>query len=304
VANPVLAGVTHLSRTYPHLKIVGICHGYAGVYQIAEVLGLDPDGLTYEIPGVNHHVWLRAIHHNGRDVFPMLDQWIENGAEEYWKTCDPSDDLGPQAIDLYRRFGVFPIGDTCTPGGGAWPWWYHNDVETEKRWHEDTIGWWERHQQRGDDRVREIGVVANDPSRPVSEMFPPRKSREVMVPLIEAVAVDAPRVLIGNVLNTHEYVPGIPRDFAVEIPLHASKNGVQPIQTGALPRPVIAQILRDRVAPVEIEISAYLEHSRGRLVDLVLTDPWTTSLDQATQLVDEILAMPGQDDMRAWYTEK
>jgi alpha-galactosidase len=303
VANPVLAGVTHLSRTYAELKIVGICHGYAGVYQIAEVLGLDPDGLTFEIPGVNHHVWLRAIHHNGRDVFPLLDEWIATKAEAYWETCDPSDDLGPQAVDLYRRFGVFPIGDTCTPGGGSWPWWYHADPETETRWHEDPVGWWKGHQDRGDARVREIEQVANDPTRPVSEMFPPVKSHEVMVPLIEAVAVDSPRALIGNVLNVGEYVPGIPRDFAVEIPLYAGKHGVQPIQTGRLPQPVIAQILRDRVAPVEIELAAYREHSRERLVDLVLTDPWTTSLERAKQLVERIFRMPGQEAMRAWYAE-
>ena len=30
VANPVLAGITYLSKTYPELKLVGLCHGFRG----------------------------------------------------------------------------------------------------------------------------------------------------------------------------------------------------------------------------------------------------------------------------------
>ncbi|MEZ4505644.1 MAG: hypothetical protein R2848_07205 [Thermomicrobiales bacterium] len=301
VANPVLAGMTYLGRKYPDVKMVGVCHGFAAVYQLAEQLGLSADELTYEIPGVNHNVWLRSIFHRGQDVWPLLDRWIEEEAENFWASCPYSDDLGPQAVDLYRRFGVFPIGDTCTPGGGSWPWWYHTDAETEARWREDPVGWWKRYEDHSQNKIRSIDQAANDPSRPVMDVFPPEKSREVMVPFIEAVATDQPRVLIGNILNTGQLVPGIPDDFAVEVPLHVSKRGVRGIQTGALPPAVIAQITRDRVAPVEIELAAYEEGSRERLVELVMTDPWTRSLDQAEELVSTILAMPEHAAMQAHY---
>jgi len=39
VANPVLAGVTYLGRKYPDSRTVGLCHGFSGVYHVAEVLG-------------------------------------------------------------------------------------------------------------------------------------------------------------------------------------------------------------------------------------------------------------------------
>ena len=35
VANPILAGVTFLKRKYPSLKLVGMCHGYGGVFSLA-----------------------------------------------------------------------------------------------------------------------------------------------------------------------------------------------------------------------------------------------------------------------------
>ena len=131
------------------LKIVGLCHGFDGVYHLADLLGLDRDEVTFEVPGVNHHVWLTHCYHSGEDVFPLLDDWIATKAPAYWESCPLSDYQGPKAIDLYRRFGVFPIGDTATPGGGAWGWWYHTDDETERRWHEDPAGWYDRHFVRG-----------------------------------------------------------------------------------------------------------------------------------------------------------
>ena len=301
VNNPVLSGVTYLSRKYPQAKVVGLCHGFTGVYHIADVLGLDRERLTFEIPGVNHFVWLTHLYHDGQDVMPLLDEWIEAKAPQYWQTCAPSDDLGPKAVDLYRRFGVFPIGDTATTGGGAWPWWYHTDDATEQRWHEDPMGWYNRYFADLETNVRRIREVGADMNCKVTEAFPARKSGEVMAPLIESIACDVPRVLIGNIANTGRFVPGVPDGFAVEIPLLVSKRGVEGIQTRGLPQAVVAYILRDRVAPVEVELEAYEAGCKALLLQLVMMDPWTRSIDQACKLVDEILALPYHEEMRQHY---
>ena len=301
VANPVLAGTTWLGRRYPRAKMIGLCHGFSGVYRLADALGLDHERLTYEIPGVNHTVFLTHAYHDGQDVFPLLDAWIEHESAGYWETCGASNYLGPVPVDIYQRFGVFPIGDTCNPGGGSWPWWYHTDEETERRWQEDPAAWWRRYFTHSAERVAEIERAALDASRPVSEAFPPEHSGEVMVPLIESIACDVPRVLIGNILNSGDFVPGIPRDFAVEIPTLISKRGIEGIQARRLPDAVLAQIERDRIGPVTIELAAYDEGSRERLLELVLADPWTRSLQQAEAMLTEILAMPEHEAMREHY---
>ncbi len=301
VANPVLAGTTHLTQKYPALKIVGLCHGFSGVYRIADALGLDRDKLTYEIPGVNHTLFATHIYYEGRDVFPLLDRWIEEEAETYWKTARSSDDRSPQAIDLYKRFGVFPNGDICTPGGGSWPWWYHTYAATEARWQEDPEVLWERYFTHGVEGVDEIEAAARDESTPVSTVFPRKHSGEVMVPMIEALATDTAKVLIGNVPNRGEYVPGVPRDFAVEIPLLVTKRGIEPIQAKPLPQAVISHILYDRVATVTLEIEAFKTGSKARLLELVQLDPFTRLLQQAETLLNEILDMPGHEVLKAHY---
>ena len=56
VAIPVQAGITYLSRKYPGAKIVGMCHGSGGVYEIMEAMGYRRENCHFEVSGVNHFV--------------------------------------------------------------------------------------------------------------------------------------------------------------------------------------------------------------------------------------------------------
>ncbi len=305
VGNPVLAGVTLLGRKYPQAKVVGLCHGFGGVYHLAKVLGLEREHISYEIPGVNHSVWLTHFYYKGENAFPLLERWLANDAEAYWH-ANPrmSSGVGPKPFDLYKRFGAFPIGDTANPGGGTWPWWYHTDEATEQRWLEDPQAWWDGYFTSCIEEVAEIRRVVADQSLKVSEYYPPQMSGEVMVPMIESLACDIPRTLIANIFNTGNFVPGIPADFEVEIPTLVSKRGVQGIQTGGLPAPLLSYILAERVAPVNLELAALATGNKEYLLQLIMLDPWTRSEAQAQALLEEILALPYHTEMRQHFGPK
>lgn len=301
VANPVMAGVTYLTRKYPDAKIVGLCHGYRQIYAIADKLGLDPDQMTYEIPGINHFIWLVDFRYRGQDAFHLIDEWIDKNAEDHWRNCVVSDDLGPKIIDLYRRFGVFPIGDTATTGGGAWAYWYHTNSEVQAKWKEDPDEWFVRYFQEAADVYAAFEKATRVSDEELLELFPPKLSGETIIPLVESLATDMPRVLIVNVPNTGSFVEGIPTDYVVEIPALVSGRGIQGIQTHGLPRPLLAHALRDRVAPVEAELYAYEHGDYESLLQMVLMDPWTKSEDQARGLLKDILELPYHHEMLEHY---
>ncbi len=303
VANPVMAATTYFSRKYPQAKIVGLCHGYRGVYKIADLLGMSHDDITFEIPGVNHFVWLTHFRYRGKDAFPLLDHWIAEHAEDYWRDIPLSDKMGPKPIDLYRRFGVFPIGDTANPGGGAWGYWYHTDDEVQKRWQEDPVDWFDRYFQKASDTVDTIRI-ASDPSSDLFSIVPPKPSGETIIPLIDSIVNDTPRVLIVNIQNTGSFVPGIPNDFAVEIPALVSARGIQGIQTNPLPKTLIAHAIHDRVTPVETELEAYDTGNYESLLQLILLDPWTTSESQARAMLDSILNLSYHTEMKDHYRKR
>ena len=303
VANPVLAGITYLSRKYPALRVVGMCHGFNGARHISEALGLDHDrDVRFETSGVNHFVWMTSFRYQDKDAYPMLDRWIEDGGYDRYRASrkdEISPAVGPKSIDLYRRYGVFPIGDTSTPGGGAWGWWYH--AEDEKRYGEDPFGWYEHYFEIGERQAKQIHDAVHDPSARMTEVFGTLASGEPMIPLIEALAGYAEQSVVVNVPNAYEYVPGLPRDMAVEVKAMVSGRGIQPMHMLPLPKAVIALTYRDRVAPVETELLAYESGDMRMLESLVLMDPWTQSLTQAQALIKDILALPCNAEMKRHF---
>lgn len=305
VANPVLAGTTFLRRKYPNLNVVGMCHGFNGVYKIAERLNLSRDDIEFEVVGVNHTIFLTRFSHRGEDAYPLIDAWIERHAEGFYRECGKSSQMGPKAIDMYRRLGLFPIGDTGNPGGGAWPHWYHDGIVSQEKWKEDPHSWFcDGHFATSADRVARIRSVVEDSSCRVLDIFPGERSREPMIPLIEGLAGAEERTVVVNILNSAGAVRGIPVDFEVEVPARVGRGTIALHPLKPLPPNIVRFIIRDRVLPVEAELEAYSTGDRRRLVDLILMDPWTRSVEQADALVDAILALPYHRELRLHFTER
>lgn len=303
VANPVITGVTYLSRKYPELKIAGMCHGFAGAQWVADMIGLKLEHVTFEIAGVNHFVWLTDLRYKGKDAYPLLDRWIREQGPKYGKSLRGSTPLCLKACDLYKRYGLLPVGDLAIPAGGGWPFWYHVDRKTEKRWNEDPEGWWNGIFTGIDGHARRMQDATSDPNFDLAKMFRPYPSGEPMVPFIESAALNLGNKIIVNVLNKGLPVQGIPEDFQVELYAVVDAQGVHPCQTKPLPKPIIASILRERVAPVEMEIAAFTERRYDLLLELLMMDPWTRSRDQAQALLDDILALPFNTEMKRYYTK-
>ena len=301
VSNPVMAGTTYLRRKYPEIKMVGLCHGTSMLRYIVRDMGLDMTKVQWQIPGINHYVWLNHFYYDGKNAFPLLDKWIAERSQEHFVTCKDSSLFGPKVIDLYKRYGVLPVGDTASPGGGSWGYEYHTSREVEQSWKEDPKQWFADYLVRNQKRIETIAKVAADPEKSVLDLVGREMSPEPMAPLIEALACGTEHRIVVNVLNDREYVPGFPKDFAVEVPALCGKHGIQPIATDPLPKALIMRGIHDRVVPVELELEAYETHSKERLIDLVMTDPRSISRAQAEGLIDEILALPYHEEIQRWY---
>lgn len=301
VANPVQAAVTYLCRKYKDAKIVGMCHGYNGVYSFPSVMGWDGTDVTFEVAGVNHFIWMTSFRYKGQDAYPLLDKWLEENYEEFCKQDFISSGVGPKAVELYRKYGILPIGDTANPGGGAWGWEYHSDDEVEKQYKEGPKQWYENYFEYCKQQVADIKNAVEDETKKVSEIFSTMSSEEPMIPLIEGLAFDVENKVIVNILNDGGYMKGLPTDYQVEIAAMVDKHGIHPIHNDGLPKPIMAHLLRDRIAPVEMELAAYENHSRELLVDLIMMDPWTKSRAQAEKLIDDIFALPCNADMKEYY---
>lgn len=298
LANPVVAAITMLGRKYHDPKVVGLCEGPTCVHSIFEQLGFDEKDVSYELAGSNHFIWMTKLNYRGENAFPLLDRWIAENRDNPEKA---KGHLCPKVLDMYETFGVLPIGDTHSAGGGSNAWWYHSDREVEKAFREDPAFIWDNYYKACARIVEDIERYASDESIRLTDIYKPEHSHEVIIDLVEALACDVEKKIVVTILNENNLVPGIPLDFNVEIQAMCSKNGVRGIQTDGLPRAVLGHLLADRVGMVEVELAAHEQRDEALLVDLVMMDHQTKSRAQAQALVDGILALEWNGDMREHY---
>jgi len=120
-ANPVFEATNIVTRC-TKIKAVGVCHGHYGYRAIARTLGLDLEDVDVLVAGFNHYVWLLRFMYKGQDAYPLIDKWIEEESEEYWRDGEYAEEMAPGVIDSYRLYGCLPVGDAVRC---ATPWWHH-----------------------------------------------------------------------------------------------------------------------------------------------------------------------------------
>jgi alpha-galactosidase len=299
--NPVFEGCTLMTRE-TSTKVVGLCHGHYEFYQMAEVLGLEKQHTSWQAVGFNHVIFLTHFFYKGEDAYPLLDEWIAAKAEDYWRTYRPQywqNQMSRAAVQQYKMVGLMPIGDTVRAGG----WWYHTGPETKRHWFgplggfDSEEGWAQYIAELEETRTRMFETAA-DPSARVTEIFPPEKSDEQIVPIMDALANDVRGHFQVNIPN-EGLITGIPDDVVVEVPAVVSERGIQGVRLGRLPDNLMAQVMYPRLAEAERAIALARQPNRGLLLNMVLHRhvgmyngywPPVASLEEAEREVNHLLA--------------
>jgi alpha-galactosidase len=304
-ANPVFDGTTLVSRE-TNVKTVGLCHGHYGYRHIADTLGLDPEQVTFQAPGLNHNIWMTHFCYQGQDAYPLIDAWIENEAEAYWashvatRTHDTQMSRG--AIHQYKLYGLMPIGDTPRRGG----WWYHTGKEAKMRWFFPPWGGPDTHEARAvtrkskDERIARMTEAAFDPQVSLVEMFGSTKTREQHIPIIDGLVNDNEYRAQVNVRNDGA-LAGVPDDVAVEVPAVVNLKGIQPLRVEPLPPKVMLECILPYWLKMERTLHAFRTGDRSMLLYEALENHQTRSYDQGVEVLEDILGMACNAEMAEHY---
>jgi alpha-galactosidase len=298
--NPVFEGCTIMTRE-TGVKAIGLCHGFAGYHKIVKVLGLDLAEVEFEAPGVNHSIWMTQFRYRGQDAYPLIDAWIANEAEAYWAqpvSRFSDTQMSRAAVDMYRMFGLFPIGDTPRFGGSQFisSWWYHPDLETKRRWYGNLGGFdsefgWQGYLDKMEANLADIFRAASDEATPVTEALPPKLSGELIVPIIAALAHDSPGIFQVNVPNKGS-LPGIADDVVVEVPALVSGAGVQPLRLDPLPKPLMTRMVIPKILEMEMNLEVFQRGDPRVWFHQLMFDHRTRTPEQALAAMRAVLDLP------------
>lgn len=304
--NPVFEGCTLMTRE-TGVKVCGLCHGHFGWMQVAATLGLDPERVTWEAPGLNHCIWLTRFLYEGENAYPLLDRWIEAEGEEYWRTHRATRthdiQMSRGTLHQYKMYGLMPIGDTPRESNVRENWWYHTDLATKKRWFGEPFGGPDTEVARPlfvanlEQAMRQIAAAAADPAARLTEVFGATKSREQHAGIIDGLVNNVEGRFQVNIPNRGT-IQGLPDDVVIETQALIDATGIHAIKPTPLPRKVMLEQVMPRWLRMEQELEAYRSGDAGMLLWTALQSHQTRRYDQAVAVLQELLAMPEHADLR------
>ncbi|MET9291988.1 alpha-galactosidase [Streptomyces sp. NPDC003077] len=276
--NPMAMNVMYLARATPLRRFVGLCHSvYWTVHDLAELLRVPFEEVSYLAAGVNHQAWVLRLERDGRSLYPLLDEAI---------TADPQ--LRRRVrVDMYRRLGHYPT-ETSEHSSEYVPWYLRHESEVARL--RLPIGTYldiveENTAQY--ERTRDA-LAAGSP-------LPVEESPEYAPQIIHSIVTGTPRTVYGNVPN-HGLIDNLPPDAVVEVPCLVDAQGVQPTRVGALP-PQCAALNRTYVSANDLVVRAAVENEPRHIRHAAMIDPATAAalpVERIWDLCDDLVRAHSQ----------
>src|SRR5450631_224233 len=273
--NPMAMNIGYLSAMFPALKVLGLCHSvYWTVHGLSELVGVPFDEVSFRSAGVNHQAWVLAWEHEGRSLYPLLDERI---------AADP--ELRRRVrVDMYRRLGFYPT-ETSEHSAEYVPWYLHDDAEIA----------------RLRIPVRDYVAISAANAAEIEQLMvqaaagdyvePGEEAAEYAPQVIHSMVTGRPREIQVNVAN-RGFIDNLTAAAPVEVPCRIDGSGASPVAVGALP-PQCAALNRTFLSVVELTVRAMTEGRPDYIRHALMVDPNTAatlSPEGISDLADAMVA--------------
>ncbi|MCY8700473.1 alpha-galacturonidase LplD [Bacillus spizizenii] len=291
--NPMSVCTRVLYKVFPGIKAIGCCHEVFGTQKllaemVTERLGVEVlrrEDIRVNVLGINHFTWVTEASYRHIDLLPIFHEFSshygESGYElegESWRDS-VFRSAHRVAFDLFEMYGAIPAaGDRHLAEFLPGPYLKQPEVW---KFHLTPVSF--RKQDRDEKRKETEQLIAQ--KRGVTG----KASGEEGVNIIAALLGLGELVTNVNVPNQGQ-VSSLPLQAIVETNALVTRNSVQPIFSGALPKGVEMLAAR-HVSNQEAVAEAGLTNDRGLAFQAFLNDPLVT-LDRrdAEPLFDDMLS--------------
>ena len=274
-SNPMSRICTTVTRAFPDLKFIGLCHEIASLRQFLPfILGVPYEALEVRAAGLNHFsaVLTAKYLETGKDAYPDIlanapvffaNMPKMDAVYKYVKeTGAVPEDLEVLATleteawsehQLFKvileKFGLFPI--TSDSHFGEYIQWAHDTVD-----HKGILDFYNYYK----------GFLSR--VQPKIEM----KLKERVVPIIEGIVTNSGYIEEAVNIPNRGLIADLPDWIVVEVPAKVDKDGVHGLPMGHLPKGY-AGLLMNQVAVHDLTAEAILKKSKSAALQALLVDP-------------------------------
>ncbi|MCK6628983.1 MAG: alpha-glucosidase/alpha-galactosidase [Anaerolineae bacterium] len=291
--NPMAANCWAVARATGR-PYVGLCHSVQGTSEmLAEWIETPYEEVVFRCAGINHQAFFLEFRRGQEDLYPLLWQAIERD-EIYAQE--------PVRIELMKHFGYF-VTESSGHASEYVPYFRKTaemvNHDLVPRFKDEVNHWFDFGRTGG--YLRHCFERLEESSEVYEEMIsgrqplPSQRTHEYGSRIIEAIEINRPISINGNVPNDH-LIDNLPTGCCVEVPCLVDSNGIQPTRVDNYP-PQLAALNRTNINVQELIVEAALTGRREAVYHAVMLDPLTAAvctLPQIRAMVTELLAAQAQ----------
>jgi len=244
--NPMSICTSTLYRVFPGIKAFGCCHEVfntqkllaAAAVHAGLAASIKREEIITNVAGINHFTWVDRASWKGVDLFPVFGRFAEEfaesgfseGSEKLWLN-DYFESGERVKMDLFRRYGIIAAAGDRHLAEFCPPRWYLESPDVVRSWQFSLtpVSW--RIQQMED--LKEESKAFREGRKTMEADH----SGEEGIRQIKALLGLGNMVTNVNLPNRGQ-MPGFPAGAVVETNAFFSRDSIQPVITGGLPRPL------------------------------------------------------------------
>lgn len=264
------------------VKASGLCHSVQGTaMMLANWIGAPYEEVTYHCAGINHQAWYVDFKWNGKDAYPLIREAVTTREDV-------------RNNEQVRNEMFLQLGYYVTESSGhnsEYVAWFRKRPDLIEKYCTHGTGWnpgeyayilkeYQNRETTWRDHIKE------ELEKPVNL----ERGHEYAASIFNAIFGDGKMFEFnGNVLN-HGLIDNMPQGCCVEVPVIASRRGLDPIHVGPLP-PQCAVLNNITAAIEEMAVEGCLTGNREMVFHAICYDPLTSavlSLAETRSMVDEM----------------
>lgn len=280
--NPMAMLCRTIQEKFPRMATSGLCHSVQGTASmLASWVGAKEGAYEYTCAGINHQAFYTEFLVNGKDAYPAIRKAITEN-EEIYKT------------EIVRNEMFLALGYYVTESSGhnsEYNWWFRKRADLIEKYCLPGTGWnpGEYAYILNEYRARET-TWKNDIEKWLSEPFDLQRGQEYAAYIFNAVFGDGTLFKFNGNVRNWGLIDNLPEGSCVEVPVLASKRGLEPIHVGKLP-PQLALLSGTSAQIEEMVVEGSLTGDREMIYQAICYDPLTAavlSLGEIRSMVDEM----------------
>ncbi len=276
-----------------HSKTLGLCDGIWGVKWLVAKLLKIPVGRANEIDvwpaGVNHHTWAMRLEHEGRDLYPEMDELIaktDMTPVAGYEVIDENPGLNQVEVDACRLYGYYGV----LPGTAYYTRYYYNYRDIMENHylapgHEFRSQWIKR---TNEEKHRVLDEqMASGKATLVPHDHEDAAHGDQAIGAIHGIACDKRFLEAGMVANSGCAVPNLPEVAIVEVGCIMGADGPVPEKTPALPLS-LEGIVHDAWICAKLAVDAAIAGDRKLVLQAAMANPLHRDLNVIEKVIGEL----------------